>query len=225
MVKLLPYDPRVDVIWSTPNPTAVVTEAANSTQKGIFTGEVKPSEALIKFLYEAQHGSPLEHAVICFRISQISRACADQLRTHRISSPTMSSTHYQDHRDVPHRVALELIGEAEETVSHTMETYTALIDKGMDKAHVRQILPLSIEVRYMLTINARSLAHLITLRKCYRNTIETILVARKLHFAALTWFPALFKHVNRPCECEMQCHEGKMRCNYHKMHNEVAKYV
>ena len=111
MVKILPYDPKVEIIWSTPNPVEVVTRACSNTEKGIFAQEVSPNAALVKFLYNAEHGNPLEHAVISFDITQIYRACADQLRTHRITSPTMSSTHYQDHSGYPHRVSLAMVDE------------------------------------------------------------------------------------------------------------------
>ena len=221
MVKILPYDPEVKIIWSTPNPVEVVTRACSNTQKGIFTQAVKPNAALIKFLYEAEHGNPLEHAVISFDITQISRACADQLRTHRTTSPTMSSTHYQDHSDYPHRVSAEMSYSSTtnfggvvtaEAIEVAMQRYHDMIERGYAKEDARQLLPLSVEVHYILTINARSLAHMLYTRMCYRNTIETILCAERMHRAAMLWFPALFEHVGRSCD-KGRCKEGKMRCD------------
>lgn len=225
MVKILPYDPRVEIIWSTPNPVEVITRACSNTQKGIFAQDVSPNAALVKFLYTAEHGNPLEHAVISFDITQISRACADQLRTHRITSPTMSSTHYQDHSNYPHRVPIEMVddGLTAGVLASVMTNYKRLIDSGEQKEYARQTLPLSTEVRYILTINAQSLAHMLYTRMCYRNTVETILCAERMHRAAMTWFPELFEHVGRSCD-EGHCKEGKMRCDMACVHERLMQY-
>ena len=231
MVKILPYDPRVDIIWSTPNPVEVVTRACSTTQQGVFSKGGTPTPALIQFLHKAGHGNPLEHAVICLDITQISRACADQLRTHRTCSPTMSSTHYQDHSDYPHRISIEMLNKYQAChtaigfkINEMMNAYEYLVKEGVPKEDARQLLPLSIEVRYMLTINARSLAHLIALRSCYRNTIETILCADRIWQVAHQWFPELFDHVGKPCDFE-GCHEGKMRCNKQAVKERLDQYA
>lgn len=211
------YDPQVKVLWATPSPTEVVTQACSVTQQGVFASEAEPNAALMKFLYTAEHGSPLEHAVICMDITQISRACADQLRTHRMASHTMSSTHYQDHRAYHHRVEACENGVNFEFMAKGIEAavagYEQAVDNGMPKEAARQCLPLSIEVRHMLTINARSLANFIRLRSCYRNTMEMVLLAERMRMVALNWFEDLFKWVDKPCVFEM-CHEGKMHCDY-----------
>lgn len=225
-MQILPYDPKVDVIWATPNPMDVVTQACSTTQKGIFSKGGTPTPALIQFLHKADHGNPLEHAVICLDITQVSRACADQLRTHRTCSPTMSSTHYQVHTEYPHRVAHTMTNMpgVEHTLRECMSRYHSLIDNGWYKEDARQLLPLSIEVKYMLTINARSLAHLIRLRACFRNTIETILCADRMWQVAREWFPELFDHVGKPCDFE-GCREGKMRCDKAEVLARLCNYA
>lgn len=226
MVKILPYNPKVKVLWSTPKPALIVTKACSVTQKGIFANVDSPSSVLIKFLLDADHGNPLEHAVICFDISQISRACADQLRTHRMCSPTMSSTHYQDHSDHPHRMPIEmcsdgLIGWVDEGLEFMIKAYN--MTKHAAHAEARQILPLSIEVRYMLTINARSLAKMLPMRMCYRNTIETILCAERVRRQAVEWFPELFGWIEKPCVFG-KCKEGKMACDHKAVEQRLMSY-
>lgn len=224
-MKILEYDPQIKVIWATPNPTEVIGLACDVTQKGMFSNGKDATPKLIKFLYQASHGSPLEHAVICLEISQISRACADQLRTHRIASPTMSSTHYQDHSHNTHRVAKELVDNpyAIVAIKKAMAMYETLIETGYPKEEARQILPLSVEVKYLLTINARSLAHMLKTRLCYRNTIETILCAQAIYGKAYDWFPELFEHVHTVCVND-KCKEGIMCCDYEDVHNKLGKY-
>lgn len=229
MTTILPYNPKVEILWATPNPAEVVTRACSVTQKGIFAEEAEPNAALMRFLLQADHGSPLEHAVISFDITQISRACADQIRTHRMASHTMSSTHYQDHSDYPHRVDdCEFVTDKHlilGAIEYAMAAYHRLTaHRDVPASVARQILPLSIEVRYILTINARSLAKFLTLRTCYRNTIETILTARVMHVAAITWFPEIFNHLGKPCDFT-GCKEGKMKCDKPAVREKLAQYV
>ena len=237
-MQIMPYDPIARVIWATPDPAHVVSLACSVTQKGIFAEEgVSHTERLsrlIRFLRTAKHGNPLEHAVICFDIGQISRACADQLRTHRMSSPTMSSTHYQIHTGYCHRVHHNLV-EDETTVkaiNHAMAAYDHIVNvQKVPKEDARQLLPMSTEVRYMLTINARSLMHLLTTRLCYRNVVEMCMLANVLHGHAREWFPDLFEDVGPTCNFLEQgtpgrkCYEGKMACNFKARASEVNEAI
>ena len=225
MAKLFSYNPQVHAIWATPNPATVVTEAATTTQKGVFTKAGPPKELLIRYLHKAKHTNPLEHAVISFRISQISRACADQLRTHRIASSTMSSTHYQDHTLVPYRVPYMLVENqsVKNNLDRMSQIYSDLVQAKCDKEHARQILPMAVEVRYILTINAVSLAHLLRLRMCFRNVVEMVMLARKMHHSASLWFPELFQHVGPAC-FEDKCQEGHLRCDFQTREEEIARH-
>ena len=225
MVNILPYDPKVEVLWATPSPAEQVIRACSVTQKGVFAGEAEPNAALIKFLLRAGHGSPLEHAVISFDISQISRACADQVRTHRVASHTMSSTHYQDHSGYAHRVSHEMINvPTRDAITTLIHEYMWNLTNGILKEDARQALPFSIEVRQILTINARSLVNFLTLRMCYRNTTETILLAEHIHKAAVAWFPELFTYVGKACDFG-GCKEGKMACDKATREKGLDQYV
>lgn len=212
---ILPYDPKVEVLWSTPNPTHAVCTATSNTMKGILAGEINPSSAVVKFLYQANHGSPLEHAVICFEVTQISRACMDQLRTHRMGSFTASSQHYQDHREYKAYMSSRLSQcNNGPTILHTVvDEYAKAIDNGMPKEEARQFLPMAMEARVIWTVNARSLANFLNLRLCRRNTEEMILLAKTVRHKADMWFPALFGHVSMDCAQEhTKCRQGKMAC-------------
>ena len=232
MATILPYDPKVEVLWATPNPAEAVTHACSVTQRGIFAlgvGLTCDKAKLVQFLYNAGHGNPLEHAVISFDITQISRACADQLRTHRMASHTMSSTHYQDHGGYTHRVdSWEFITDkhlVSGAIEHAMAAYHKLTaHRDVPVSVARQILPLSTEARMILTINARSLMHMLPLRMCYRNTVETILLAERLCKAAHSWFPELFACAMKPCDYE-GCKEGKMKCNYAAVEKRLKQYA
>lgn len=229
MATILPYDPKVEILWATPNPVDAVTHACSVTQRGIFAlgvGLTCDKAKLVQFLYNAGHGNPLEHAVISFDITQISRACADQLRAHRMASHTMSSTHYQNHSEYAHRVSHEVLADADIplAVETAMRGYNLAIGTGLPKEDARQLLPLSTEARMILTINARSLMHFLPLRMCYRNTIETILLAERLRKAAYTWFPELVHMAVKPCDYE-GCKEGKMKCDFAAVEKRLEQYA
>ena len=231
MTTILPYDPKVEVLWATPNPVDAVTRACSVTQRGVFFNDKETSlpsgqAKLIQFLYRAGHGNPLEHAVISFDITQISRACADQLRTHRMASHTMSSTHYQDHTDYKHRVSREVLADISlpMAIETAMHGYDLAIGASLPKEDARQLLPLSTEARVILTVNARSLMHFLPLRMCYRNTIETVLLAERISAAAWGWFPELLACAMKPCDFE-GCKEGKMKCDYLAAKKRVEQYA
>ena len=217
MVKLLPYDPKVEVLWSTPEPAWLIATAAENTMKGIFAKEEVKRWDIASFLYKANHGSPLEHAVICFDISQISRACLDQLARHRLGSFTSSSQHYQDHSDYPLRVSLPMShndgvrGQCEDA----MQAYSEMLGQGHPKEEARMLLPMATEVRVIWTVNARSLANFVNLRACRRNVMEMVLLATRVKQHANKWFPELFDHVGPDC-CQpwILCRQGKMRCDF-----------
>ena len=70
---------------------------------------------LVKALIKANHLSPIEFGWCMFHVKGISRACADQLRTHRLLSFTMMSQRFVDisEQEFIHPFsALELAGES-----------------------------------------------------------------------------------------------------------------
>ena len=232
MVKLLPYDPCVKIQWATPNPLYQICNAAANTMKGIFAKEQVVSTKIPSFLYRANHGSPLEHAVISFELTQISRACLDQLVRHRMGSFTSSSQHYQDHRDYPMRMSHKLIESyraVKPAVGYMMNEailgYSYLIDEGVQKEEARMLLPMSTEVRVIWTVNARSLANFINLRTCRRNVMEMLLLATRVRKQAQEWFPELFDDVGPDCtQPWVLCRQGKMQCDFFNRNEEMKLY-
>lgn len=228
MVKLLPYDPRVNIQWATPNPLYQICNAATNTMKGIFAKEQVANTKIPSFLYRANHGSPLEHAVISFELTQISRACLDQLVRHRMGSFTSSSQHYQDHRDYPMRVSINMAN-PDATWTNLMDTvmseYAWALDNDVAKEEARMLLPMSTEVRVIWTVNARSLANFINLRTCRRNVMEMLLLATRVRKQAQEWFPELFDDVGPDCtQPWVLCRQGNMQCDFFNRNEEMKLY-
>lgn len=187
------YQPRVDVLWASPNPASSIVHACSTTQKGPFASENIDVNAtnILRFLIEANHGSVLEHAVISFRISNISRATLDQLVRHRIGAFTASSTHYQNHVNYEHFVdvlSFSIPGFVESIARLVWQYKEAVV---RDTQTARQLLPLSVGSVIHWTVNARSLINFLNLRLCRRNTVEMFLLACEVAEEVDKWFPQL----------------------------------
>lgn len=227
------YSPKVSVLQATELPECMTQIACSNSMKGIFGVKAEDkgtiigdrnAAKLVRYLYDANHMSPFEHCFITFDVSDISRACADQLRTHRMGSFTMSSTHYQDHNGYPHFVSY---GMADLQLTHnainwSMSSYAQVVEK-FGRENARQFLPLSIGTRMIWTVNARALVNFLNLRMCLRNTDEMVLLASQVHYHARKWFFELFTWVD--CDCQYhECKQLGMRCEYATRRAQVRKY-
>lgn len=204
------YDPRVTVLWATPDPASAVANAARLTQmnpyKDAATGT--PTEGLIKYLYTAGHRSVFQHAVMSVRMYNISRSCADQVRTAHHLSITSTSQHYKDHSDFPFfcdddDVAVQCL--------RSREAYAEMVNDGKPKEEARQCLPMAMGASIIVTGNAQAWANFLHTRMCRRNVQEMILLAMRMDSILSDWFPELFMHVGPQC-FEDKCKQGRMSC-------------
>lgn len=210
------YCPKVSVIWSTPDPAQVIANSCSTTQKGPFAAlnsQKKNAQSIVEYVLKANHTSVLEHAVISFHITNISRAILDQLVRHRMGSFTASSTHYQDHTNYEHFVDILSfnIPNFLDGIAQCVHLYKEAVKRDTQTA--RQILPLSVGVAVNWTVNARSLINFLNLRLCRRNTVEMVILARFISIEAQNWFPECFNNVHEDCLTSRLCQQGSMRCD------------
>lgn len=211
---LKPYAPKAQVIWSTPHPANVVALAAQQTMKKNPEIKGNPS-ALLSFLISADHLNPVEHAVICFRITDVSRACFDQHVRHRIASYTSSSQHYQDYTSYDCFVHPYMVNDERVQKAHAeaVNAYALLMQDGEAKEEARMLLPMSAGVNVVVTMNARSLINFLQLRLCRRNVQEMQMLATAMHSMCCDWFPELFSMIGPYCFMHNgRCNQGKMSC-------------
>lgn len=202
---------HVQVINQTPNPAYVVGIACGLTQK--LSSDFKPaSKKTIQFLYTANHGSLLEHAVITVLISGVSRSFLAQITRHRMASYTSASQHYQNYSRYPHVMDPEMatMPVVYEIIAQIDETYDVLVEQAVPVEEARQILPGSKAVNILWTINARSLANFLNVRLCRRNVKEMRIFARRMYGVAKNWFPELFEGVGTDCEFG-ECRQGYLQ--------------
>ena len=116
------------------------------------------------------HESIIEHASITFDISGISRACSHQLVRHRIASYSQESQRYVD-MTAPEFVIPPAVAESPQAMAvwndlmgQVTEAYHRLRDLGVLKEDARFVLPNATATRIIVSMNLRSLRHLIAVR-------------------------------------------------------------
>lgn len=140
-------------------------------------------------------------------ITGVSRSFLAQITRHRHTAFTSSSQHYQEYSEYP-VIADDAVTEA--AAIQAVEAYQRLVKSGVPHEEARQALPNASAVNLMMTASAREWASIINLRKCRRNTKETLIWATQAWQVLYTWFPELFAHVGPDCH-ETACRQGHMR--------------
>lgn len=123
---------------------------------------------LVKALINAEHETPLEFGWAMFHVNGISRACADQLRTHRLLSFTMMSQRYVDisEQEFIHPFsALEVAGESVKAMEKSQKDfYKLLVKNGVPKEEARMYIGMGMSTEVYFACNFRELRHILKLR-------------------------------------------------------------
>lgn len=128
--------------------------------------------ALLKKIIDSKHESVLEHMVFTFKITDISRACLQELARHRIASYSVKSTRYtlKELRDTPdNELEKFLIEDIEPIVKSSaidslkkIKMMLNMSNPDMDK--IKYALPECYKTELVWTINLRSLRNFLKLR-------------------------------------------------------------
>ncbi len=147
---------------------------------------------LLRKLIQMHHDSVLEHVVYTFTIDGISRALLQELVRHRIASYTVQSTRYTLGRALAKHTEFDIV--ASHCVLPESEYEDKLVDELLDIIRVlkmlyalgvpndtlKYMLPECWKTSLVLTVNARELAHILSLRLSPRALWEFRILARKL---------------------------------------------
>jgi thymidylate synthase (FAD) len=168
--------------------------------------------ALIRYLVRHGHTSPLEHAVIKLEM-KLPIFVARQLVRHRTQSINEVSARYTElpgERYLPSRDQLrvqstanrqgrgELLDEliAEEWTRQAVEIggraddlYRAGLDAGLSRELARTVLPVSTYTRWVSTMNAHNLLHLLALRLDRHAQWEVREYAKAISLIVAEWIP------------------------------------
>ena len=213
-------DIYVDLVKHSAQDVDVVMAARVSTQgdRSLVQDESAANTGgLINFLMRERHGSPFEHSYFTFYVKAPIFVWREHMR-HRVASYNEESGRYKvldpefyvpDHSraliqtgktgyyeflpgsDSQH----QLVDTAFEDVCRTAyERYVEMLNEGIAREVARQILPLNIYSSAYVTVNARSLMNIISLRTKAENAtypsypqreIEMVAEAYEAHFQRL----------------------------------------
>lgn len=128
--------------------------------------------ALLKKIIDSKHESVLEHMVFTFKITDISRACLQELARHRIASYSVKSTRYtlKELRNTPdNELEKFLIDDIEPIVKSSaidslkkIKMMLNMSNPDMDR--IKYALPECYKTELVWTINLRSLRNFLKLR-------------------------------------------------------------
>ena len=176
-VRLLSYtaDPEVTIAAAarlSTSPVSALELRAKLTEEQI--------QHLINHLLSSGHLSPFEHASFTFAIDGLSRAASHQLVRHRIASYTQQSQRYMALRGfdyvTPDTIARcpELKARYDQTMQQLYALYRELLEMGVPAEDARFVMPNATQTRIVMTMNARELIHVCSLRLCLRAQWEIV---------------------------------------------------
>jgi len=218
-------DMQVVTKWATPNPGKEIREALTNTMADVSMltdePEGKVSSKMLKFLFDAEHSSVIEHAVISFMIQGASRSWLAQITRHRIASITSSSQHYQNYEEYPCVVHPSLVDSYTvcDSLYSSVSNYASLIYNGIRREEARQVLPNAMAVNLKWTVNARSLHNFMRLRMCLRNVTEIRIFCTKIFPLVQQWWPEYADILGPPCVTDGKCNQGSMSCGKEFKHD------
>lgn len=201
----------------------VAAAAQQSLSKSHISKHLDPSKwgdekvkKWIKELMSRKHMSPLEHSTYTFYIEGISRVCSHQLVRHRIASYTQFSQRWKSTPEefvVPPRILAKesLYEEYYKFVKEAYNFYNRLLNSGIPPEDARYVLPQAITTKMIVTVNARELIHIVSLRTCTRAQWELRFVAWKMLKEAMQVHPSIFEGVGPRCIIYGRCPEGVPR--------------
>jgi thymidylate synthase (FAD) len=183
---------------------------------------------MVQHAIDSHHDSLFEHVNFTFLIEDVSRVLSHQLVRHRIMSPHQRSQRYVTlHKgEYVTPKSIEENPEAKKiydfAVDQAAAAYQTLIDMGIPKEDARYIYPNAAHTQLIITINGRSLQHMLGLRLCNRAQGEIREMAELMLKELRRVFPEFFNHVGPNCYMMGHCPEGKMSCG--KMNEMQEKY-
>ena len=162
------------------------------------------------------HHSVIEHATFTFSVEGVSRSLTHQLVRHRIASYSQQSQRYVS-MDKPTYVIPKTV-EAdpelkkiyEDTMQDIWRSYNKLVEK-IPPEDARYVLPNGCTTNITITMNARELFHLFTLRCCNRAQWEIRDMADEMLRQCKEVSPIIFANAGPPC-VRGPCPEGKLTC-------------
>lgn len=162
------------------------------------------------------HLSVIEHAGFTFSIEGVSRALTHQLVRHRIASYSQQSQRYVSMRKAEYIIPPSIASDTkarkryEELMEEIWKVYAEL-SKIAPKEDARYVLPNACHTNITVTMNARELRHLFSLRCCRRAQWEIRKMSWLMLLEVKKVSPILFEDAGPAC-VRGPCPEGEYSC-------------
>lgn len=143
----------------------------------------------------------MDHVVYMFEIEDCSRVTTHQLVRHRIASYDQESQRFsaatKEGVVTPPSISTnETAARAyEEALKSVYSAYEKMVAAGVPKEDARYILPTAIKTKLVMTINARSLMHIVWQRTALQAQWEIRELAASLHALAREATPELWTKI------------------------------
>jgi len=143
----------------------------------------------------------MDHVVYMFEIEDCSRVTTHQLVRHRVASYDQESQRFSAATregvvTPPSVSANEIAGKAyEEALKSVYSAYEKMVAAGVPKEDARYILPTAIKTKLVMTINARSLMHVVWQRTALQAQWEIRELAASLQGLARKATPELWTKI------------------------------
>ena len=221
---------KVELLGYTSDPEQNVVAAIRQCYASVGAKELKEKTTdevkrrLIKQVISSGHTSTLEHASFTFAIDGVSRVTEIHLIRHRLASFSIQSGRYVKRGDAAYRIPPKIRTLADKKLlekylkhlENSQELYNELIDAGIPAEDARFCQPQSVQVKIVMTMNARELLHFFSVRSCTRAQWEVREVAKQMLDLVKGVAPIIFENAGPPCVSEKICDQGKMSCGIWK---------
>jgi len=156
------------------------------------------------------HWSVAEHSSFSFLIEDISLPTGEQIVRHRTGKYTKQSYRYQKatfEAVVPPQIKrnTEAYEIYKASVDKAYETYTQLVDLGIQKEDARFVIPTGTKCRLMMTIDGRNLVHFLGERMCCHAQWEVRMVANLMYNHLRKVAPNLAQYAGAKCKMAGNC--------------------
>jgi len=159
----------IKVINYTKNPLSLMGEVAS------YCWDSTPSPHIGIDCIESNHGRVLEFADVTLEISGYSARVIREIYTHIIGTTRLqASTRYIKYGEfdyiIPESVAKNILALSiyQRIMLSIQNAYKELEDLSIPKEDIANILPLGMESKIVLKINARAILHMVEVRECTR---------------------------------------------------------
>lgn len=211
----------------TPEPEKLVELAARRCTHDDMSGIDFNNLSALQACVNKRHYSVLEHIYFTFHVQGVSRALLAQITRHRLASFSVYSQRYNKEDDfnfvVPERIK-EMDPrwgktEFEADMRTIQEIYNKwhkkLIDAGYTEKEANEdarfVTPQATETKFVVTMNARELLHVFTLRCCQKAQWEIQELAKSMLRQCKQVAPTIFKDAGPECVRSI-CPEGSNTC-------------